>query len=742
MTSAVVHYHEGCKTFHLTNGRISYIMKILLNDHVGQLYYGKALIDVDNFDHLLENYSRGMQTSVFQDNKFFSLEHMKQEYPCYGSTDFRGPAYQIKQPNGSLITDLAYQSHTITKGKPKLEGLPATYVENENEAVTLTLHLHDKLLGLDVNLNYTLFSDYDAIARSVQFINNGTQELRILSAMSLCVDLPDSNYNFVHFDGAWARERHLHEGKLQQGIQAVGSRRGHSSPNHNPFIMLRRPNTDEYSGEVLGFSLVYSGNFIAQVEVDTWNTSRVTLGINPINFDWKLSPKATFQTPEAVVVYSSEGTNGLSRNFHHLYRTRLVRGQWRDKPRPILINNWEATYFDFNEDKLVSIAEAAKNDGVELFVLDDGWFGARCSDTAGLGDWKPNLDRLPRGIKGLSERIEALGMKFGLWFEPEMVNMDSDLFRAHPDWRISTPDRRISQGRNQYVLDFSRKEVVDNIYEQMSTLLADSKVSYIKWDMNRSMTEVFSAGFPADQQGEIFHRYILGVYNLYERLIQKFPHILFESCSSGGARFDPGLLYYAPQCWASDNTDAVCRMKIQYGTSFCYPISAMGAHVSACPNHQNSRTTPFQTRANVAHFGTFGYELDLNKLTQEERQMVRDQIKFMKEYREIIQFGEFYRLVSPFEGNFMSWMVVSKDKKTAIVGWYKVLNDVNAAYQRVHLLGLDPSLVYKVDGDKGHTGSELMNHGLIVSDSEAGHEAPYEYRHSCDFDSRLFVLKA
>ena len=739
--SAVIHFHESSKTFHLTNGKISYIMKLLPNDQVGQLYFGKAVRDRDDFDCLFEMHHRPMTSYVFEKNNLFSLEHCKQEYPSYGTTDFRHPAVQVLQPNGSKITDLVYQSHTITKGKPKLEGLPATYCENDNEASTLVLHLQDKLIGLCVDLSYTIFSEHSAIARSVKFTNKGSLDLHLTHAMSLCLDLPDRDYEFVHFDGAWSRERHIKVRKLEQGMQSVESARGHSSHNHNPLILLRRLGTDERQGEVIGFSLIYSGNFLAQVEVDTWDTTRVTLGINPFGFDWKLSPNESFQTPEAVAVYSCEGQNGMSHTFHNLYRSRLARGEWRDKPRPILINNWEATYFDFNEDKLVAIAEGAMKDGVELFVLDDGWFGARSNDFAGLGDWTVNKERLPRGITGLAERIDALGMKFGLWFEPEMVNKDSDLFRAHPDWIIGTPDRRGSHGRNQYVLDYSRAEVVDNIYDQMAKILSEAKVSYIKWDMNRSITEAFSCKLPADRQGELFHRYILGVYSLFERLTSKFPHVLFESCSSGGGRFDPGLLYYAPQCWASDNSDAICRLKVQYGTSFCYPIISIGAHVSAVPNHQVYRITPIATRANVAHFGTFGYELDLNKLTEKEREQVREQIKFMKEYREVIQFGDFYRLVSPFESNFTSWMVVSKDKKTALVGWYKVLNEINGPYRRVRLEGLNPELVYHVDGDKGHFGDELMNAGLVVTDSAAGQCQPYE-KESCDFDSRIFVLKA
>ena len=478
------------------------------------------------------------------------------------------------------------------------------------------------------------------------------------------------------------------------------------------------------------------------MEVDTHASSRVLLGIHPDTFDWKLESGESFQTPEAVMVYSDKGLNHMSQTFQKLYQKRLARGVWRDKARPILINNWEATYFDFNEDKILEIAHKAKESGVELFVLDDGWFGGRRNEHAGLGDWIPNPDLLPHGIAGLSQKIEELGMKFGLWFEPEMINKDSDLYRAHPDWMLQTPQRNASHGRYQFVLDFSRKEVVDHIYQMMAKILDESHISYIKWDMNRSITECYSAILPADRQGEVFHRYILGVYDLYERLTSQFPEVLFESCASGGARFDPGMLYYAPQCWTSDDTDAIERLKIQYGTSYCYPISSMGSHVSVTPNHQLARTTPLHTRANVAYFGTFGYELDLNKLTKEEQSEVKEQIIFMKKYRQLIQFGTFYRLSSPFESNITMWMVVSGDKTEAIVGWYKVLNTVNDSYTRIQLKGLDPDLCYEntITG-KMYYGDELMNLGLITTDVSAG-EAYGDLEPGGDFDSRLYIFKA
>ena len=734
--------NQAGDTFHLYNQEISYIMKVLPNRQLGQIYFGKRIRIPEDCSYFLETSSRPMSSCVFDTDNRFSMEHIRQEYGVFGTSDYRMPATEVLQENGSRISEFCFREYRIQAGKPKLPGLPATYVENEEEAETLVIRLADPVTGLELELFYTIFAAGGILARNARFVNRGEQALHLQSAMSLCLDLPDKGYDMIQFSGAWARERYPKTRRLEQGIQSVGSIRGNSSHNHNPFMILKRPTADEFQGEVIGFSLIYSGNFLAQVEVDTYDTARVLLGIHPHCFDWKLDPSEEFQTPEAVMVYTDQGLNHLSQTFHRLYQKRLARGYWRDRVRPILINNWEATYFDFTEDKLVEIAEKARECGVELFVLDDGWFGKRCGEQAGLGDWVANPDRLKNGITGLAQRVEDLGLKFGLWFEPEMVNKDSDLYREHPDWIIQTPGRRNSHGRYQYVLDFSRKEVVDRIYEMMDKILSEAKVSYIKWDMNRSITECYSAALPPDRQGEVYHRYILGVYDLYERLTSKFPQILFESCASGGGRFDPGMLYYAPQCWTSDDSDAVERIKIQYGTSYCYPVSSMGTHVSVVPNHQINRITPLDTRANVAYFGTFGYELDLNTLTADEQEEVKGQIAFMKQYRQLFQFGTFYRLQSPFEHNTSAWMVVSDDGKEAIVGWYRVLNGVNLPYTRLRLKGLCEDLPYKVDGESGiHYGSELMNAGLITTDASSG-QAQGNEEMCRDFESRLYILKA
>ena len=769
-------FHEETQTFHLTNGEISYIMTVLPNGHLGNLYYGKAIRDREDFSHLLELVQRPMFQYVYDDDRLFSLESVKQELPVYGTTDYRAPMVEVLQSNGSRISDFVYVSHEVNAGKPKLEALPATYTENDDEAETLIVTLKDSLTGIKARMLYTIWSDRPVIAKSVEYVNEGTEAVHLTTAYSMCLDLPDPDYQWMQLSGAWARERHIITRDLEQGVQSIGSNRGHSSHEHNPFIALKRETTDENQGEAIGISLVYSGNFKIQAEVDTRNTARILAGINPDTFDWKLDAGEHFQTPEAIIVYSDQGLNKMSQTFHKLYQKRLARGEWRDKPRPILINNWEATYFDFTREKLIAIAQKAKECGVELFVLDDGWFGARTTDHAGLGDWDANPDRLPEGITGIAGDIEKVGLKFGLWFEPEMTNKDSDLYREHPDWILSVPGRHDSHGRFQYVLDFSRKEVVDRIYEMMAKILSTAKVSYVKWDMNRSITECYSAALPADRQGEVFHRYILGVYDLYERLTSTFPHVLFESCASGGGRFDPGILYYAPQGWTSDDTDAIERVKIQYGTSMCYPISSMGSHVSVVPNHQTRREAPLRTRANAAYFGTFGYELDLGKLTADEIEEVKEQVRFMKVYRELIQYGTFYRLASPFEDEESGWMVVSDDKKTAIVAWFRTLYTPNKCFTRMKLHGLDPDALYscnvlggqaltvsktpdgkliyeKVSGDKGEDsavnviagpscyGDELMNLGLITSDTSAG-EIVGEDMPCGDYDSRLYVLKA
>ena len=736
-----IKFYEESGQFHLYNDEISYIFKILKNKQLGHLYYGKRLTDIPDYGYLAEESRRDMAACPTEEDDFFSLESARQEYPTYGNGDVRYGAYELLWENGSNITEFEYRTHKIYKGKEKLKGLPSTYVEDENEAETLEVTLKDRRKNVKIVLCYTIFKDVPVLTKNVRFSNDSDEKITLLSALTSCVDFPDKDYVMIDLAGAWSRERNIRERKLDYGVQSVHSMRGCSSHQFNPFFALKRENTDEFQGEIFGFSFVYSGNFLAQAEVDNYDVTRVLMGIHPSGFQWELLRGEEFQTPEVVMVYSDQGMNYMSQIYHKLYRTRLARGVWRDQTRPILINNWEATYFDFDEEKILAIAKRAREIGVELFVLDDGWFGHRDDSTSSLGDWYPHLGKLPNGVKGLAEKINALGMKFGIWIEPESVNRDSDLYRNHPDWVMGDLNRNISQSRNQLLLDFSKKEVVDSIYEMMAKIFREVPVSYVKWDMNRNMSEVFSNGNDKSYQGKVRHKYILGVYELYDRLTTEFPEILFESCASGGARFDPGILYYAPQGWASDNTDAIDRLKIQYGTSVVYPVSCIGSHVSASPNHQTFRNTSLQTRANVAYFGTFGYELDITKMTDEELDQMREQVVFMKLHRELIQKGTFYRLRSPFAGNETAWIIVSEDLKEALVGYYRVLQPSNAPFSRLKLQGIGRNIKYSVNGEEEHFGDELMQIGIITSDYAAGVWKKGREGQG-DYMSKLYYLKA
>ncbi|WP_449354250.1 alpha-galactosidase [Virgibacillus natechei] len=730
-------FNESTKEFHLQAKDTSYIFTVLRNNQLGNLYYGKKIRHRESFAHLIIERKRSNVSNVYEGEESFSLEVLKQEYPSYGTTDYREPAFQVLQENGSRITSFEYNGHQIYKGKKKLEGLPATYVEYEDEAESLEVSLYDQLIDAEIKLLYTVYENYNVITRSAIFINHGKEVLNLSRVLSASVDFFDSDLEMIQLSGAWSRERHVHSRKLMPGIQRISSIRGASSVHQNPFLALKRPHTTEHQGEVFGFSLVYSGNFLAQVEVDHYDVSRVTMGIHPLDFNWLLKNGESFQTPEVVMVYSDKGLNEMSQTYHHLYQSRLARGKWRDRVRPILINNWEGTYFDFDEEKILNMAKQSKELGIELFVLDDGWFGSRDDDTTSLGDWFANKRKLPNGITGLAEKITDMGLDFGMWFEPEMVSKISELYDSHPDWIIHVPGRHLSHGRNQYVLDFSRKEVVDYIYHRMASILKEASISYIKWDMNRYMTEIGSAGWSEERQQEVAHRYILGVYDLYERLTTAFPDILFESCASGGGRFDPGMLYYAPQTWTSDDTDAIERLKIQYGTSFVYPLSSMGAHVSDIPNHQMGRNTSLETRANVAYFGVFGYELDITQMTDGDKEKVKQLNRFYKENRRLILNGNFYRLESPFagDGNVTSWIVVSKDKQEALAGRFQVLSLPNTGLKRMLLEGLDPDYEYEVMGlAETFFGDELMHAGLRID------LFPTENR-SADFSSQIFKIK-
>ncbi|MCH1625037.1 alpha-galactosidase [Ferdinandcohnia quinoae] len=736
-----IYVNEQLKQFHLTNGSISYIFNVLKNGSLGQMYFGKAIRHREDFSHLQVNDVPTPASCHYdQNDPAFSLETTRQEYPVVGKGDFREAAIEMENSEGRAGNMFSFQSYTITQGKPKLIGLPATYAK-ENEATTLIITLLDKKIGSELHLMYTIFHDYPVITRSVNVKNIGKSMLSLKRIMSASIDLPHQDFTMVHLAGTWSRERHIKERDLVQGIQSISSIRGASSHHHNPFIALKKKEATEHESEVFGFNFVYSSNFLAQVELDHYDVARVMMGIHPHQFNWKLGSEECFQAPEVVMVYSNKGLNGMSQAYHELYRNQLIRDPWKTNERPILINNWEATYFDFDEEKLVNIAESAQELGIELFVLDDGWFGKRNDDTSSLGDWFENETKLPNGVDALARKINDLGLKFGLWFEPEMVNPDSQLYQNHPDWIVGRPGEHVVFGRNQLVLDFSRTEVVQYLYERMATIIRKTNLSYIKWDMNRNITDAYSSALSIDQQGEFYHRYMLGVYSLYEKLTNEFPNVLFESCAGGGGRFDPGMFYYAPQAWTSDDTDAVERLKIQYGTSLVYPIYSMGSHVSAVPNHQTLRTTSIETRANTAYFGTFGYELNPLELSEDERAVIKQQVQFYKKHRKLVRDGDLYRLLNPFENNETAWMIVSKDKKEALIGWYKVLATPNSSKQQVlRLKGLDENTLYYVEGqEKAFYGDELIHRGLTLPTEFNGANAK-EAQRGGDYQSVVYYI--
>ena len=728
----MIYINEKNREFHLQNKNSSYIFYVMENGQLGQLYYAKKIKHRDDFSHFFKKPKYGVGIIAHtKENPAFSLEYYKQEYPSYGTTDFRKPAIKLLQKNGSRISNFTYDSHTIIEGKPKLIGLPSSYVEENSEAMTLEIKLVDKTINCNLYLSYTSFSEREVFTRNARLENNGQEEIIIENLMSLSIDFPDYDYEMLHLSGAWGREKHIKERILEKGVQYIDSTRGASSAHQNPFMAIKRKSTTENQGEVYGFSLVYSGNFIAQTEVDHFDVTRITMGINPFDFSWTLNKGDSFQSPEAIMVYSQDGLNGMSQSFHNLLRERVARGFWRERERPVLINNWEATYFDFNEDKLVAIAKEASKLGFELFVLDDGWFGERNGDDSSLGDWFVNRRKLPNGLEGLAKKIQEENMKLGLWFEPEMISENSELFRKNPHWVLGVDNRTLSLGRNQYILDLTKEEVRAYIVEELSKRLKEGNISYVKWDMNRNMTEIPSK--------ETAHKYILGLYEILERITSQFPEVLFESCASGGGRFDLGMLYYMPQTWASDNTDAIDRLKIQYGTSLVYPTISMGAHVSDIPNHQTARSTSLDIRNHVAYFGNFGYELDITKYTDETKEEVKNFVSFYKENRKLLQFGDFIRLQNPFKSNYCSWMTVSKDKSEAIVGYYEILGDTNSEYnKKIKLSGLEENTLYLVNNEYEAYGDELMNMGIVFDQPDRYYS--YEAK-SRDFTSKIFKIK-
>ncbi|WP_270637710.1 alpha-galactosidase [Limosilactobacillus mucosae] len=726
------------RLFHLQTKHTSYVFHVIEDGSLGQLYYGPKIPFKDDYANLNTREEHDCTNTRTDEDVEFQAELLKQEYAGLGKGDYRYPAFQITYPNGSRTSEFQYRDYELKDGKERLTGLPSTFADDSNDSQTLTVKLADG--DLELQLHYTIFADEDVIVRSTTFVNHG-KTVFLNRALSAQLDLPDANYDFIQFAGSWSRERHLHRSHLRPGTQRISSLRTASSHQENPFFMLARPHTDNNQGAVFGFNFVYSGNFLDSVEVDQFDTTRVLIGINPDEFGWKLNSGDSFQTPEVIFSYTDNGFNALSQQLGAFYAQHLINPHFAHQERPILINNWEATFMDFTEDKLMPIVERAKELGIEMFVLDDGWFGHRDDDRSSLGDWFVDEKKFNHGIAGFAKRVHDLDMKFGLWFEPEMISIDSKLYQTHPEWMIKTPGRGQTPGRHQFVLDMSRQEVVDYLFGLMSHIIQDAKLDYIKWDMNRNITEMYGADLPADQQLEFSHRYILGVYDLYDRLTKAFPDVLFESCASGGGRFDLGMMYYAPQAWCSDDTDAVERIKIQDGTSYGYTPSMWGAHVSAVPNDQVGRLTSIDMRAKVAYFGAFGYELDVTELSDEEQATIKQQVAFYKQYRKLFQFGTFYRLETPdTSDNVYGWETVSPDKQTAIGMRYQILNGANPAYIRYYFKGLDPERRYTVnDGSEVFSGAELMNAGYFVPRVMNRLQSP---KVPSDFHADMFIVKA
>lgn len=706
-------YDEKRKLFHLQTPNTSYILGIHGLGWLTTLYYGPKLHLKE--ENLLVVRDRAFSPYADLGDKTYSPDTLPLELGSVGGGDFRVPSVELTQADGSSVTEFFYKCHKIVQGKPALDGQPAVYTQSEDEAMTLIVTLEDAQAGARAELYYTVFRDFDAICRRAVFINTGKQELKLERALSCCFDLPTDQYDFVQLSGAWARERHVHRTPLRPGSQLVESVRGTSSHQQSPFIALAAKNADEKQGRVYGAALIYSGNFVAQAEVSQFSTTRVVMGINPNGFSWQLDKNASFETPEAVLVCSAQGFGGMSRCFNKLIRTRLCRGKYRDGGRPVLLNSWEGCYFNFTADTIVRIGRDAAKLGIELLVMDDGWFGKRDDDHTSLGDWTPYPKKLPRGLKGLADELNAEGIAFGLWLEPEMVSPDSDLNRAHPDWALQVPGRVGVEGRNQLVLDYTRADVRDYIVSTVNGILASANIAYVKWDMNRHLTHACSALLSAVRQGETFHRFVLGVYDVMERITSANPEVLFEGCSGGGGRFDGGILYYMPQIWCSDDSDAIERLYIQHGTSLVYPQSAISAHVSAVPNHQVQRVTPLATRGAVAFTGAFGYELNVGLLPQEKQKTVAEQVQWYKDNRDFLASADYYRLRSPFGSNASAWMFLAEDKSRALVQFVRKLNVPNEPLDRLLLDGLAPDAQYRV-AESGEVwyGDALMELGLPV----------------------------
>ncbi|MGL1889983.1 MAG: alpha-galactosidase [Spirochaetaceae bacterium] len=692
----MIKINEDKLEFHLYTKNTSYLMTVIPSKHLVNLHYGGRFAHQDNFSHLYQNFSSSLGSSTNYDSTddVFTLDSTRLEVGTNGKGDYREPSLHIKYKDHSRVSDFKYFSYKVINGKPDLDGLPNTF--GTEGVKTLIITLYDDIKDVYLHLSYCVFYETDIITRSLQIENGNHATITLQKIMSMNIDFMDSDYELLTLEGKWIREGQINCRELNKGVFYIDSKKGVSGANHNPFICLKRKHTTEENGECYGFGLVYSGNHQGLVEVNPHNLTRLHIGINPFDFSWTLDKGNTFQTPEVVMTYSNSGLSKMSSNFHNMINHNLIPLKWQNRERPILFNNWEATYFGFNEKKLLNLAKSAKNLGIELFVLDDGWFGNRDDDRSSLGDFTEHSKKLPNGLAGLSKKINKLGLDFGIWVEPEMVSIKSNLYKKHPEWAVKLPGREPSLGRHQLILDLSNPDVIQYLYDSLKEVLINSNAKYVKWDMNRNFSDCYSNYLGVEQQEEFSHRYVLGLYGLLNRLTTEFEDVLFESCSSGGNRFDLGMLNYMPQTWISDNTDATERQSIQYGMSMLYPISSMCAHVSGEPSHQVLRNTPIESRFNVAAFGILGYEMDITKLSDFEKKVIKKQIEFYKEHRKLLQFGTFRRLKSPFDNNQSLWMVINEDKSEVLIGYYQKLQESNGGFESIKTPGLIPDGTYTI----------------------------------------------
>lgn len=704
-------YSKSDRTFTIQTKNTTYQMQVDPYGFLLHLYYGKKT-DGSCMDYLLTYYDRGFSGNPFDagDDRTYSMDALPQEYPSYGTGDYRSTALIVENADGSTACDLRYRSHHIFNGKYKIPGLPAVYAD-ETESQTLEIVMEDAVTGVEVTLQYGVLPDYDVITRSEKIVYRGEGKICIRKAQSACLDFVQGKYDLLTFYGRHAMERTMQREPVTHGSHVIGSVRGTSSHQYNPMMILADENTTDQYGNCYAMSFVYSGNFKGETLKDQFGQTRALMGLQDEMFSYPLAEGETFYTPEVLLTFSGSGMNLLSQNLHRCIRQHICRGKYKESVRPVLVNSWEASYFDFDGDTLYELAKEAKHAGIDMLVLDDGWFGKRDDDNSGLGDWFVNEKKLVGTLGDLIKKINDLGVKFGIWVEPEMISEDSDLYREHPDWALTIPGRNPVHARNQLVLDFSRKEVVDHIFDQICKVLDQGNIEYVKWDMNRSLMDVFSRG--TEDQGRVMYDYVLGLYDFLEKIVTRYPDLLIEGCSGGGGRFDAGMMYYTPQIWCSDNTDALDRLQIQYGTSFGYPVSAVGSHVSAVPNHQTGRITSLHTRGVVAMAGTFGYELNLGKLSEEEKQEIRLQVEEYRKFAPLIQTGLYYRLSDPAREEYAAWAFVSEDQKEVLLN--VVLQEIhgNMTVNYVKLQGLKCSAIYRdTETGKIYNGAALMEAGI------------------------------